>query len=223
MAPDENEPTAHQAQSDAQSEANLPKRRERLQALMARRESLGDEAEVPPAASPAPAPQQQPAGGAWQGMGGGGGRRFGGGQQGGMMQRRGGMGGGGAQGGGMRGMMGAGMQGGGMQGRQAQGWGMQGGGGMQRKIAARIMRILTQTPADNRGYVPGTPFTQTGVGELMRLIGERANADGAPGAKAAGAIIRFLAAAPEDGERIEGASVQKLQMLARRLEGGGNL
>lgn len=215
MASDDNQPNASKTPTDTPAESNLPKRRERLEALMARRESLAAE----PDEAPAAAPQQRPAGGNWQGMGGGGGagggaggRRFGGGQPGGMMQRRGGMGGG-MQGGGMRGpMQGRGMQGGGMQ-----------GGGMQRKIAARIMRLLTQTPADDRGFVPGTPFTQTGVGELMRLIGERASADGAPGAKAATAIIRFLSASPEDGEQIEGASVQKLQMLARRLQGGGSL
>ncbi len=222
---------------DAPTETDLPKRRDRLEALMARREGIAeeqDEAPVPVAKPAAVKPRQRMAvggmaGGAGMaaggiglgalaggGMAGGGmmgGGRMGGmarrgmGGQPGMMQRRGGMGmAGGAAAGGMGGMQGGGMQ----------------AGGMQRKIAAGIMRILTQTAPDDRGNVPGTPFTHTGVAELMRMIGERASNETAPGAKVAASVMRFLAATPGQGSSVEGASVEKLQMLARRIEGRGN-
>lgn len=216
MPSDDTDPNSVNTPANASSESVLPKRRDRLEALLARREGLA----VEQSAAPAAAPVQAPAGGAWTGRAGGGaGMRFGGGGGGqqGLMQRRGGMGGGMGQGGGMRRMQGAGMQGGGMQ-----AGGMQ-GGGMQRKIAARLMRVLMQTPADHRGYVPDTPFTQTGVGELMRMLNERASVEGAPGARAAGGVLRFLTASADGGEKIEGASLQKLQGLARLIRGGGNL
>ena len=194
----------------------LPKRRDRLESLKARRESLATEAAPTPAPQAAPVPAGAAAMMGRGGFGQGKGRGM---KQGGMMQRR------GAFGAGMGGP--GGLNKGGFGGANGFGGGQAAGGAgrregmqaMQRKVAARIMRLLTQTPADERGYVPGTPFTQTGVGQLMKALDERSGTDGTPGAKAAGAVKKFLLASPDQSDSIEGASLEKLQMLARRIEG----
>lgn len=92
----------------------------------------------------------------------------------------------------------------------------------KRKAIARVMRVLTDTPADAGGMVPDTPFTQAGVKRLMDMLRERAADAGAAGARVAGGLLKFLSS-KEGEEAIHGASLEKLkragQMASRR--GGG--
>jgi hypothetical protein len=90
-------------------------------------------------------------------------------------------------------------------------------GPMQKQIMGMAFRMLTQTPADDRGQVAGTPFTVAGVEKLMTLLSERAAAQDAPGAKAAAAALAFIGAGEGD-TNVAGASGDKLVLLARRVE-----
>jgi hypothetical protein len=106
MASDETDPKSSKKFMDAPAETDLPKRRDRLESLMARRESLADEQDEAPAAAPVPPPGGQRQGMAGGGMGGNmGGGRMGGGRMGGPMAggRMNGMGGGMGNSGGMGG------------------------------------------------------------------------------------------------------------------------
>lgn len=86
----------------------------------------------------------------------------------------------------------------------------------RRKALGRMARILTDTPADAAGTVPGTPFTRAGVAVLMDTLGKRARNEGAPGAKMAARVLTFLRAEPGEPEgEVHGVSVQKLQRLAK--------
>lgn len=111
----------------------------------------------------------------------------------------------------------------------AMGGGMGGGGAaggapeMRRKAAARVYRMLTNTPPDETGMVEDTPFSKTGVARLMEGLRERAANEGQPGAKVAAGLLNFLA--PSEGEpEVHGASLERLQRVARmagtRLGGG---
>jgi hypothetical protein len=91
----------------------------------------------------------------------------------------------------------------------------------RRKALGRMARILTDTPADGTGAVPGTPFTQAGVAVLLDTLGKRARNEGAPGARMAARILTFLQAGQGEAEGdVHGVSVQKLQRLAK-LTGSG--
>ncbi len=95
----------------------------------------------------------------------------------------------------------------------------------QRKLLMNVMNVLTQTPEDGKGYVPETPFTQTGVQRLLTMLRERSADEAQPGAKVARGVLKFLE--PSEGEAVSasGVSIPKLQALARRIEefrkGGG--
>jgi hypothetical protein len=85
-----------------------------------------------------------------------------------------------------------------------------------------MAHILTDTPADGSGVVPGTPFTQAGVAALLDTLGKRARNEGAPGAKIASRLLTFLQADQAEAEgNVHGVSVQKLQRLAK-FAGSGN-
>lgn len=88
----------------------------------------------------------------------------------------------------------------------------------QRKLLMKVYKVLTQTPADTEGHVPDTPFTATGVARLMDMLRSRAADPSAAGAKIAGGLLNFIS--PGEGETAtsSGASVEKLQMLARRID-----
>jgi len=90
--------------------------------------------------------------------------------------------------------------------------------GLQRKMLMKVYKVLTQTPADAGGHVADTPFTETGVARLMELLRARSSDPSAQGAKVAGGLLNFIS--PSEGESAtpSGASVEKLQMLARRIE-----
>lgn len=99
------------------------------------------------------------------------------------------------------------------------------GGAQQfrRQMVMRVYKMLTRTPDDGSGMVPGTPFTKAGVAELMTALHERAANQNAPGAKVATNAIGFLKPAEGDEEAVAGASVAKLQLVARMASrfGGG--
>ena len=86
---------------------------------------------------------------------------------------------------------------------------------LQRKVIGRAYRVLTGTPADESGMVEGTPFTQAGVARLMEALKTRASAEGTAGARAAGRMVQFLSGEDEEGERVHGASVERLQRIQR--------
>ncbi len=96
------------------------------------------------------------------------------------------------------------------------------GSAQRRKALGRMAHILTDTPADGSGVVPGTPFTQAGVAALLDTLGKRARNEGAPGAKIASRLLTFLQADQAEAEgNVHGVSVQKLQRLAK-FAGSGN-
>lgn len=94
--------------------------------------------------------------------------------------------------------------------------------GPRRRILERAVRVLTRTPADADGVVPGTSFTQAGVAALMAALQQRvggASSPGGPGSKAATRVLEMLAPSAEDGaDIVHGASVRKLQRLSRIVE-----
>ena len=102
------------------------------------------------------------------------------------------------------------------------------GGGMaagvgqaQRQMLGKLRHMLANTPADARGLVPGTDFSQAGVARLMQMLHQRAAAPGAQGGKMATRVLEMIAAAPGETGVIDGASLQKLRALASRLDRAG--
>ena len=100
--------------------------------------------------------------------------------------------------------------------------GVFGGGGpkrgRQRKMLMKIYKVLTQTPADTSGMVPDTPFTETGVARLMDMLQTRSSDPSLAGAKVAEGLLNFIRPSEGEGATTSGASVEKLQLLARRIE-----
>jgi len=93
------------------------------------------------------------------------------------------------------------------------------GGSLRRRnqLIMRVYKMLTDTPDDGSGMVPDTPFTMAGVTELMTTLEQRAANEGAPGAKVAAGVITFLKPSEGDEEVVSGASVTKLQLVARMI------
>lgn len=100
----------------------------------------------------------------------------------------------------------------------AGGMGPGGKRGRQRKLLMKVYKVLTQTPADTEGHVPDTPFTATGVARLMEMLRSRSEDPSAAGAKIAGGLLNFISPGEDETATSSGASVEKLQMLARRIE-----
>lgn len=88
----------------------------------------------------------------------------------------------------------------------------------QRKMLMKVYKVLTQTPEDENGRVQDTPFTESGVARLMELLQQRSSDPSQPGAKVAEGVLNFIR--PDEGEETtaSGASVAKLQAIARRVE-----
>ncbi len=84
----------------------------------------------------------------------------------------------------------------------------------RRKLVAKMYRLLTKAPAGDEGNIDGTPFSAAGVERLMTLLQKRADEPGEAGAKASAGMIKFLAG-DDDGEKVAGASVEKLQWIAK--------
>lgn len=90
------------------------------------------------------------------------------------------------------------------------------------QFAVKVRGVLVKTPADARGMVEGTPFTQAGVARLMALLDQRAGAGsaGAEGkqSKIAARMLKFLAPDTVEEPAVLGVSVEKLRKLATRTE-----
>jgi hypothetical protein len=86
----------------------------------------------------------------------------------------------------------------------------------RRKAIARVVRLLTDTPADASGMVPDTPFSKAGVVRLMEMLRERAANPTAPGGKVAGGLMKFMSAKEGEAE-VHGASLEKLQRAAKMV------
>lgn len=88
----------------------------------------------------------------------------------------------------------------------------------RRKIAEHIYQLLTTSSGEKSKPVPGTPFSEEGVATLMSELTRRTQNEGAFGAKAAAAALRFLAPKDDDAPHIHGASVNSLQMIAQAAQ-----
>lgn len=88
----------------------------------------------------------------------------------------------------------------------------------QRKMLMKVYKVLTQTPEDENGKVPETPFTQSGVARLMQILRDRAADPSQPGAKVAENLLNFINPSEGESATSSGASVEKLQMLSRRVD-----
>lgn len=91
-----------------------------------------------------------------------------------------------------------------------------GGQSPQRQMIAKALELLKSTPADHTGLVTGTPFTKTGVARLMTMLHQRADDGSTSRGKLIAIALRFLEPTGGDMSVVHGASVQKLQMLAKR-------
>lgn len=84
--------------------------------------------------------------------------------------------------------------------------------------AAKLMQILTKTPADGQGLLPGTPFTMTGIQRLSQLLHQRAGQQGAPGRKIAATALQLLREPDPSKPSIQGLSASRIQALWHRAE-----
>jgi hypothetical protein len=84
--------------------------------------------------------------------------------------------------------------------------------------AAKLMQILTRTPADGRGHLPGTPFTVAGIQRLSQLLHQRAGQQGAPGRKIASMALQMLSEPDPAKPTIEGLSNARIQGLWQQAE-----
>ena len=84
----------------------------------------------------------------------------------------------------------------------------------RRKLVAKMYRLLTKAPAEDGAKIADTPFSAAGVERLMTLLKKRADEPGEAGAKASAGMIKFLAG-DDDGEKVAGASVEKLRWIAK--------
>lgn len=94
-------------------------------------------------------------------------------------------------------------------------------GAQHRKALNRVMRILSETPADASGVVEGTNFTTTGVKALVDMLTKRSTDSDAAGAKMAGGLLKLLTAVGKEGTesaRVHGVLVARLQQLGRSAD-----
>lgn len=89
---------------------------------------------------------------------------------------------------------------------------------MVKENAAKLMQILTKTPADDRGLLPGTPFTMSGIQRLSQLLHQRAAQQGAPGRKIAATALQLLGEPDPAKPSIAGLSAARIQSLWKRAE-----
>lgn len=109
--------------------------------------------------------------------------------------------------------------------RRARPGGMFGMPRARQRLIRGVVNILTRTADDGEGMVPDTPFTKAGVRSLMDLLRQRAENEGAPGARIAERAITFLTTpeeGKEDAETIHGVSLARLQLLGRLVDRARN-
>ena len=91
----------------------------------------------------------------------------------------------------------------------------------QSKIQSRQMMMLKvyKMLADNAtagsDMVPGTPFTADGVAKMMDMLRKRAAMEDLKGSSLAAGFVTYLAGNAEEEAVVGGASVKKLQLLAK--------
>lgn len=86
----------------------------------------------------------------------------------------------------------------------------------------RAYRVLTETPADGSGTVAGTPFTEAGVVRLLEALRTRAANPEGPGGKVASRLLQFLNPAEGETDQVHGASLEKLQRIAKMAQNFGS-
>lgn len=85
----------------------------------------------------------------------------------------------------------------------------------RQKMLMNIYKILTTNAGGGAEQVKGTPFTVEGVEKMMGMLRERAANEGQNGAAMAGGFINYLKPTSDDQPAVSGASVEKLQLVAR--------
>lgn len=98
---------------------------------------------------------------------------------------------------------------------------LQGGKAARAQIMAKAMQVLTRTPLDADGMIAGTPYSSAGLTLLVQMLRTRAEAANATGSKAVKTVLTFLQATPGEAATPQGLSLSKLQMIAQRLGGAG--
>jgi hypothetical protein len=98
---------------------------------------------------------------------------------------------------------------------------LQAGKAARAQMMARAMQILTKTPLDADGMIAGTPFSSAGLTLLLQTVRSRAAAANGVGSKAVQMALTFLKAAPGEAVTPQGLSLAKLQMIAKRIGGAG--
>ena len=86
------------------------------------------------------------------------------------------------------------------------------------EMAGKLRAMLVNTPDDGRGTVPETPFTVAGVERAMKMISKRSDNTDSGGGKLAAGILRFFAPEQPSEPTVSGASIEKLQLFAKRTE-----
>lgn len=85
------------------------------------------------------------------------------------------------------------------------------------QLSLKLRAVLVNTPADSHGMVPDTPFSQSGVVRMMDLLNQRAEKSGANGSKVAARMLKLLEPKDEKDPAIAGVSVERLQILNKRI------
>jgi hypothetical protein len=86
-----------------------------------------------------------------------------------------------------------------------------------KQFGAKILQLLTRTPADGSGLVERTPFTMTGVAKFAGMLAQKAKDPSGPGGKPALMALKFLEEPDTSKPTAHGLSIEKLQMLAKRI------
>lgn len=87
-----------------------------------------------------------------------------------------------------------------------------------KQFGAKILQILTRTPADALGLLAQTQFTMTGIEKFAGLLTQKAKEPSAPGGKLAVAALKYLEETDHAKLSVQGLSIEKLQNLSKRIE-----
>lgn len=86
------------------------------------------------------------------------------------------------------------------------------------QFTLKLRAVLVNTPADDQGMVPDTPFSQAGVVRMMELLRQRADRADTSGSKVAAQLIKYLEPKDDQDAAIAGVSIERLQTLSRRTD-----
>lgn len=86
------------------------------------------------------------------------------------------------------------------------------------QLTLKLRAVLVNTPADDQGMVPDTPFSQAGVVRMMDLLSQRSDKSDANGSKVAARMVKLLEPKDENDPAIAGVSVERLQILNKRMD-----